>query len=138
MKKFLVLLLVFSAAACRAESPESPAMLDVSDCSDISASAQVDDCIHKEKLNSQAMLDEGMGQFEAYIRDLYQADPALGGQLIETMTEAQRAWVVFRNANCKVEAFEAEEGTLLQQSLINSCVARMNAERTEYLGQLLR
>ena len=137
MKKLLVLLLVFSAVACRAESPESPATLDVSDCSDISASAQVDDCIHREKLNSQTVLDGGMVQFEAYINDLYEADPALGEQLIETVAEAQQAWVAFRDAHCKVEAFEAEEGTLLQQSLLESCVARMNAERTEYLGRLI-
>lgn len=134
MKKLLVLLLVFSAVACRAESP---ATLDVSDCSDISASAQVDDCIHREKLNSQTVLDGGMVQFEAYINDLYEADPALGEQLIETVAEAQQAWVAFRDAHCKVEAFEAEEGTLLQQSLLESCVARMNAERTGYLGRLI-
>lgn len=138
MKKLLVLLIVFSAAACRAELPEAPVMLDVSDCSDISASAQVDDCIRAERLNSQAVLDEGVEQFQAYISHLYEADPALGEQLIETVAEAHRAWLAFRDADCKVEAFEAEEGTLLQQSLINSCVVRMNAERTEYLGKLLR
>lgn len=138
MKKWLVLLLVVSAAACRAESPEMPAMLDVSDCSDISASAQVDDCLHREKLSSQAVLDAGVSQFEAYISDLYEADSALGEQLIEMVTEAQQAWLLFRDANCMVEAFEAEEGTPLQQSLINSCVARMNAERTGYLDRLLR
>ena len=137
MKKWLVLLLVVSAAACRAESPETPAMLDVSDCSDIRASAQVDDCLRSERLKSQAVLDAGAAEFQAYISDLYEADPALGEQLSETVTEAQQAWLLFRDANCMVEAFEAEEGTPLQQSLINSCVARMNAERTGYLDRLL-
>ncbi len=138
MKWLSVFLLVISAPACMAHGSESASLRGVSDCKNVSASAQVDDCIRRERLNSEIALVEGVVQFEADARELYEADPVLGEQLIETVVEAQQVWAVFRDANCKVEAFEAEEGTPLQQSLVSSCVARMNAERTEYLGKLLR
>lgn len=138
MKLLTALLAVILAATCMAQSHERPSFVDVSDCRDINVSAQVDDCIRREKLNSDILLSSSFAGFEEHVKHIYSADLALGEELIERLAEAQAAWAAFRDANCRVEAFEAENGTPPQLTLINSCVARMNAERAEYLGKLMR
>jgi uncharacterized protein YecT (DUF1311 family) len=48
------------------------------------------------------------------------------------MREAQRAWLIFRDAQCTVEGYEARGGTM-EPMVYGGCRARLTRERTAQL-----
>jgi uncharacterized protein YecT (DUF1311 family) len=48
---------------------------------------------------------------------------------------AQRAWIGFRDANCRIESFQYRGGSA-QRLTANGCLARMTEARTAELRQL--
>jgi uncharacterized protein YecT (DUF1311 family) len=52
------------------------------------------------------------------------------------LTKAQRAWVVFRDAECKLEA-AGEEGGTAQPMIYSQCLSRLTQLRTEQLQKRL-
>ena len=55
----------------------------------------------------------------------------------ETLREAQRAWIGFRDANCTFEGFQARGGTM-EPMLIGDCLARMTEARIMELTDLIQ
>lgn len=53
----------------------------------------------------------------------------------QTLREAQRAWIVFRDKACEVEGFVSRGGTM-EPLLVSSCKARLTDQRTEGLRWL--
>jgi uncharacterized protein YecT (DUF1311 family) len=49
-----------------------------------------------------------------------------------TLREAQRAWVVFRDAHCRLEGYEARGGSM-EPLVYNSCRAEITRARTAQL-----
>ena len=52
------------------------------------------------------------------------------------LTKAQRAWVAFRDAECKLEA-AGEEGGTAQPMIYSQCLSRLTQLRTEQLQKRL-
>ena len=52
------------------------------------------------------------------------------------LTKAQRAWVAFRDAECKLEA-AGEEGGSAQPMIYSQCLSRLTTLRTEQLQKRL-
>jgi uncharacterized protein YecT (DUF1311 family) len=50
-----------------------------------------------------------------------------------TMREAQRAWLVFRDAQCTVEGYEEARGGTMEPMVYSGCRARLTRERTAQL-----
>nr|WP_234881797.1 lysozyme inhibitor LprI family protein [Agrobacterium larrymoorei] len=54
---------------------------------------------------------------------------------VEALVAAQRAWVAFRDANCKLSGFQARGGSM-EPMIVASCLADMTREQTEELKSL--
>ena len=52
-----------------------------------------------------------------------------------SLREAQRAWVTFRDAHCRLQSFEARGGSM-QPMLLSQCKAYLTELRTEQLRNL--
>jgi len=138
MKLLTVFLLIISSSACMAQPSNVTSSTGDVDCSVISISPQLDACVHKQMLNSNVQLLTEMKNFENRSNELYKPDPKLGKALIETVREAQDAWLKFREKNCKMEAFEIQKGTSAYITTVNNCIVRMNEERINILKKLLQ
>ncbi|MCF6254982.1 MAG: DUF1311 domain-containing protein [Gammaproteobacteria bacterium] len=138
MRLLHIFLLVFSATSCMAQPTKTIFLADELDCTDITTSPQLDDCVHKEMMNSNALLLTEFVNFEKRAKRVYAADLKLGKELIAVVSEAQDAWITFRDRTCKIEAFEIEKETPAYVTTVNSCVIRLNTARIEELKNLLR
>lgn len=131
MKYILLLLILIVNVSCLAKNDEEI------DCAHVTISAEYDDCIKKNTLESNRQLEQIISRLEIHIDKSYQADQQLGKALIKTVLESQKAWVSYRDKHCKIIAFEIEEGTAAYITTINSCAIELNGERMEQLNQLL-
>jgi uncharacterized protein YecT (DUF1311 family) len=50
----------------------------------------------------------------------------------ETLRNAQRSWITFRDSQCEYEGFEARGGTM-EPMLVGLCLERLTRERTRQL-----
>jgi uncharacterized protein YecT (DUF1311 family) len=131
MKYVLLLLTLIVNVSCLAQNDEEI------DCAQVTISAQYDDCVKKNTLESNRQLEQLISRFEIHIGKSYQADQQLGRALIKTVLESQKAWISYRDKHCKIIAFEIEEGTAAYITTINSCAIELNEERMAQLSQLL-
>ena len=51
----------------------------------------------------------------------------------EKLREAQRAWIVFRDAHCTVEGYDEARGGSMEPMIYDGCRARLTRERTSQL-----
>ena len=51
----------------------------------------------------------------------------------ETLREAQRAWIVFRDAHCTVEGYREARGGSMESMVYDGCRARLTLERITQL-----
>lgn len=137
MRVLSVCLLVISTSACMAQPPNNTPMEKI-DCTVIRNSLQLDNCVHKNMMSSNAQLLSEMTSFEKRAKKIYKPDPALGKELIDKVRSAQKAWLSYRQKNCSVEAFEVQEGTAAYITTVNNCIIHMNVERTKVLKKLLQ
>lgn len=60
----------------------------------------------------------------------------LADDYVATLVDTQRNWLKYRDGQCKLEAFAAEEGSNANAVATNLCVIRIDKERTAILKQL--
>ncbi len=130
MKYILLLLVLTVSVACFAQDNEKI------DCTHVIISAQYDDCIKKNILESNQQLEQIISRLEIQVAENYQADQQLGKALIKTVLESQKSWISYRDKHCKIIAFEIEEGTAAYITTLNSCAIELNENRMEQLSQL--
>jgi uncharacterized protein YecT (DUF1311 family) len=138
MKLLSVFFLIISTSACMAQPSNVNHSTDELDCTAISISPQLDDCVHKQMLSSNARLLAEIESFEKRAKQVYAPDPAIGKELIDKVLNAQSAWVSFREKNCSVEAFEIQMGTPAYNTTVNNCIILMNAKRIKVFIKLLQ
>jgi len=138
MRLLSVFILLISSSACIAQPSNVASTSGEADCSVISVSPQLDACVKMKMLNSNEKLLAEMISFEKRTKELYAPDPKLGKELIDTVREAQDAWLNFREKNCNVEAFEIEKGAPAYITTVNNCIILMNVERIKVLKKLLQ
>jgi len=130
MKYILLLLVLTVNVACFSQDNEKI------DCTHVIISAQYDDCIKKNILESNQQLEQRISRLEIQVAENYQADQQLGKALIKTVLESQKSWISYRDKHCKIIAFEIEEGTAAYITTLNSCAIELNENRMEQLSQL--
>lgn len=54
----------------------------------------------------------------------------------QTLLEAQRAWIAFRDAHCRSEGYYARGGSL-EPLLVSTCKTTLTEARTQQLAQLI-
>lgn len=52
------------------------------------------------------------------------------------LREAQRAWLVFRDAHCTVQGYDEARGGSMEPMVYGACRARLTRERTAQLAQV--
>jgi uncharacterized protein YecT (DUF1311 family) len=52
------------------------------------------------------------------------------------LREAQRAWIVFRDAHCTVEGYDQARGGSMEPMVYHGCRARLTRERTRQLEEV--
>lgn len=108
------------------------------DCADPQAQQEMNRCAALDFERADAALNAAWSAAIAFAR----SDDAAGGIQGDDrpsgearLREAQRAWLVFRDAHCALEAYEMRGGSA-EPLLYNGCRARITAERTAQLRAL--
>ncbi|WP_462381361.1 lysozyme inhibitor LprI family protein [Pseudomonas sp. Marseille-QA0892] len=129
MKYIYPFLLLFCTFPVLSDTVENP-------CEGIEASQQIALCAEYKKARSDELLNLSYKATLDRIRHQYKQAPSLADQYISLLREAQRNWITLRDADCKLEAFEIEETAEAQQVTIDNCIARMSADRANYLKRI--
>lgn len=102
-------------------------------CLSPQAEGDILQCSAQKKASAEVTLNKEYTSAKQRILTSYKADKTLGDEYLKTLLDAQRGWLKFRDAQCKLEAFVAEEGTLANEVSVNECVAKIDGERIKDL-----
>ncbi|WP_067703771.1 lysozyme inhibitor LprI family protein [Erwinia sp. ErVv1] len=105
-------------------------------CLNPQAEGEILQCSAQKKVNAENLLNKEYSSAKQRIMTTYKADKSLGDEYIKTLLDAQRGWLKYRDAQCKLEAFVAEEGTLANTVSINECIARVDGVRIKDLKSM--
>ena len=110
---------------------------DAPDCIDPQTQMEMSYCAHADYEDADKELNAVWPDVVAAARqsDEYVAEQARSMGVpttLEALRSAQRAWIIFRDAQCEYEAYEVFGGTA--QPMVGSlCLARLTRERIEVL-----
>ncbi len=96
-------------------------------------SQKTDDCIRDLKNMADQELNAEYKLLKNKISRTYPSNDPVMISLLKNITEAQRAWVKYRDLNCSVESSLAEDKTPAHEMLTNKCIARMSHVRAQEL-----
>ncbi|MDQ1196421.1 lysozyme inhibitor LprI family protein [Agrobacterium sp. SORGH_AS 787] len=122
-----VLLAAVLAASGPAFTQESKA-----NCADPQTQMEMTQCAGEDYDKADKELNTQYRKLRAILveRDKAADDHSKGAE--EALIAAQSAWIVFRDANCDFEGFQARAGTMEPQPVL-SCLAAMSRARTNDL-----
>jgi len=123
------------------------ALIAVSLC--ISASAFADDtcakhpsegalyqCTVQQKKMAEDELNKEYQTAKKRIVQMYGTQKKRADDYVATLVDTQRSWLKYRDGQCKLEAFAAEEGSNANAVATNLCMTRIDKERTAILKQV--
>lgn len=121
------LLLVLALAAAQEE-----------DCAEPMSQSAMNRCAAIDFQEADAELNRVWPEVLAEMRrrDRYIPDGDERPSSVQSLREAQRAWIVLRDAHCAVQGYEARGGTM-EPLLYNGCRAATTRARTEQLRSLM-
>jgi uncharacterized protein YecT (DUF1311 family) len=101
--------------------------------------AQTIDCkIPQTTLEMNACAEREYQAADKQLNQVYrQLRAQLSGQQRQRVTNAQLAWIKFRDANCDYERGQFEGGTMAS-SVVTNCLASMTEQRTKELEKYLQ
>jgi uncharacterized protein YecT (DUF1311 family) len=108
---------------------------DTIDCDDARNQAEMNECAARDFEAADAELNRVWREALDNARDLDREPEANGDErpsYQNTLRDAQRAWLAFRDAQCTWEGYEARGGSM-ETMLYEMCRANLTRERT---GQL--
>ncbi len=113
-----------------------PATAQDVDCSTAMAQADLNQCAYQDWEEADAGLNDVYKEVvSAYT--LMDADlPEELGSGVETLRNAQRAWITFRDLACEAEGF-AMRGGSAEPLLVYGCMRALTEERTQHLQGML-
>ncbi|WP_246008502.1 lysozyme inhibitor LprI family protein [Afifella aestuarii] len=113
-----------------------PSVAWAAECADPQTQAEMNACAAQTFEEADAALNEAWPKVLEYYRalDAELSDDLKGAE--EALLEAQRTWIVFRDAHCASVGFAARGGTM-EPLLVTSCKADLTRERTDQLLALL-
>jgi uncharacterized protein YecT (DUF1311 family) len=107
-------------------------------CADPQTQSEMNACAQIDFERADAELNAEYRSAIAYAREADRTDPAArlpsddrpGDEA--TLREAQRAWVAFRDAHCRLQGYEARGGSM-EMMLYDGCRAALTRARTAQL-----
>ena len=106
------------------------------DCSAAQTDAEINSCWAKEKSRAENELNAEYASAKQRIAKAYTTHKALLTQYNNTLLDSQRGWLKYRDNQCKLEAFMADEKSAVYVSLIDQCTARIDRERVAQLKSM--
>ncbi len=109
------------------------------DCDDPITQAEMNYCARQDfeaadaELNVQWPITAATMKLRDQSFDYYTIKKGEG--FFETLLEAQRAWIAYRDAHCMSEGYFARGGSM-EPMLFSRCLARLTIERTAQLRKL--
>nr|WP_237703627.1 lysozyme inhibitor LprI family protein [Erwinia sp. Ejp617] len=70
------------------------------------------------------------------VESTYDSDQAEKKQYLDTLLVVQRAWLKYREYDCRLAGYAADKGTNLRTSFINMCITDANLERIKKLKEI--
>lgn len=129
MKNYLFLMLCVSVIYV-------PLVQAMSDCSKGNNVQEVNECAEKNKTESELNLNKEYKAAKARIEKIYKGHGEESSQYRSAFVDTQRNWLKYRDSQCGLEAYAAEQGSDAYVSAINFCIDRLDQERTAILKQL--
>lgn len=105
-------------------------------CADQSTEGALHQCTVQQKKHAEDELNKEYQTAKKRIVELYGTQKKLADEYVATLVDTQRSWLKYRDGQCKLEAFAAEEGSNANAVSTNLCVIRIDRERTAILEQL--
>lgn len=102
-------------------------------CQNLQAEADVLKCSTQKKDNADLLLNKTFSEAKKTIEHAYRSHEELGAQYFSILLDGQRGWLKYRDAQCKLEAFAAEDNTAASAIATNECIARFDNTRSEDL-----
>lgn len=123
------LALAFGLFAC-------PAAAQDVDCATAMAQADLNACAYQDWEEADARLNAVYKEVVAAYTQMDEGLPKELGSGVQTLREAQRAWVTFRDKACEAEGF-AMRGGSAEPLLIYGCMRVLTEERIGHLQGML-
>lgn len=109
------------------------------DCQDPSNQMEMTFCAHEDFVDADALMNAqwALTSAEMKLRD-EGFDPSWDDRpgYFETLLDAQRAWLAYRDAHCLSEGYAARGGSM-EPMLVSGCKAHLTRLRTAELEQLM-
>ena len=126
MLRFVLLLLLFLPA---------PAVAQSVDCANTSIQLELNYCAEQDWQAADADLNRVYKDTMAAMKAMDQSLPPELRGAAETLRDAQRAWITFRDKNCNLAGYPMRGGSA-EPLLIYGCLRQMTLDRTAELRGL--
>ncbi len=113
-------------------SPAGLSQAQTAKCSDPQTTVEMKMCAHAAYKAADQDLNADYKVAKKFMRTLDQDLPIELKGAEKSLLKAQRIWIKFRDAQCRLEGFAARGGTM-EGLLITSCLERMTRSRSEVL-----
>ncbi|MDN4629547.1 MULTISPECIES: lysozyme inhibitor LprI family protein [unclassified Erwinia] len=81
-------------------------------------------------------MNKQFAEAKEIIEHAYRSHEVLGRQYFGVLLEGQRGWLKYREAQCKLKTFTAEESTPANAIATNKYIAKLDHERAENLKKI--
>ncbi|WP_380184661.1 lysozyme inhibitor LprI family protein [Kalamiella sp. sgz302252] len=105
-------------------------------CHNPQAERDILECSAQKKDEAEVLLNKQFSEAKKTVQHAYRTQEELGKQYFSVLLDGQRGWLKYRDAQCKLEAFAAEEGTSANAIANNECIARLDNDRSENLKKV--
>lgn len=122
----------FSLLLCVTVFYVSP-VFATSDCSSGNNDQEVHTCTQKNRNETELDLNKEYKLAKTRVETLFKGDNKELSQYMDALTEAQRAWLKYRENDCKLASYAADKGSDLSNANINMCTSELNGQRIKKL-----
>lgn len=105
----------------------------ISDCSTGDNDQEVYTCAQKNRNETELDLNKEYKLAKARVETLFKDENKELSQYMDALTEAQRAWLKYRENDCKLASYAADKGSDLSSSYSNMCASELNEQRIKKL-----
>ena len=103
------------------------------DCAQGNNDQEVYTCAQKNRNETELDLNKEYKLAKTRVETLFKGDDKELSQYMDTLTEAQRAWLKYRDNDCKLAFYAADKGSDLSNANINMCTSELNKQRIKKL-----
>ncbi|MFK0087170.1 lysozyme inhibitor LprI family protein [Pseudomonas sp. NPDC090755] len=108
---------------------------DSTPCDNVENDQQNYDCALFSRTTAERELDAAFADLLERIKEQYAGQEAKVSDLSKRLNNAETQWKQLRDADCKVETFDAKPGQAFDTAQ-NTCLAQRSDDRSEYLQSL--